>query len=222
MVIIFDVDGTLVESVKAHAAAWQQVFREFGFDIPFDRIRFQIGKGTDELLKEFLSAEDIERLEEDISKRRVEVFKTEYMPGVVPFPGVQELFDRLRADGHQVVLGTSAKGEELERYLKLIGIEEKTDGHSSSDDAERSKPHPDIFEAALAKVDGARPEDALVVGDTPYDAIAAMRGGMRPMGVLCGGFSEQSLRDAGCIAVYSDIGEMLRRYDEVPWSVSKS
>jgi phosphoglycolate phosphatase-like HAD superfamily hydrolase len=222
MVIIFDVDGTLVESVKAHAAAWQEVFREFGFDVPFDRIRFQIGKGTDELLKEFLSAEDIERLGEQIGERRVEIFKHEYMPHIVPFPGVRALFDRLRADGHQVVLGTSAKGEELETYLKLIGIEDKTDGHTSSDDAEKSKPHPDIFQAALAKVEGARPEDALVVGDTPYDAMASVRGGMRPMGVLCGGFSEQSLRDAGCIAVYSHVAEMLRRYDEVPWSVSKS
>jgi HAD superfamily hydrolase (TIGR01509 family) len=222
MILIFDVDGTLIDSVKAHAAAWQKAFREFHFDFPFDRIRGQIGKGADELMKEFLSPNDIERVGEKLSKRRAEIFKEEHMRHVRPFPHVRDLFERLRADGHQVVLGTSATGPELETYLKLLGIEGMTDGETSADDAEKSKPNPDIFQAALGKVRGAKPEDALVFGDTPYDAIAAKRGGMRAVGVLCGGFSEEQLREAGCVAVFADVAGILERYDEIPWSVSKS
>jgi HAD superfamily hydrolase (TIGR01509 family) len=222
MVLIFDVDGTLIDSVKAHAAAWQEAFKEFGFDFPFDRIRSQIGKGGDELLKEFLSPQDIERSGEKLSERRAEIFKRQYMETVRPFPKVRELFERIRADGHKVVLGTSSKREELERYMKLLGIEGMTDGETSADDADKSKPHPDIFQAALGKVEDAKAEDALVFGDTPYDATAAKRGGMRPIGVLCGGFSEQELREAGCVAVFADVAEILQRYDEIPWSVSKN
>jgi HAD superfamily hydrolase (TIGR01509 family) len=222
MVLIFDVDGTLIDSVKAHAAAWQEAFKEFGFDFPFDRIRSQIGKGGDELLKEFLSPQDIERSGEKLSERRAEIFKRQYMETVRPFPKVRELFERIRADGHKVVLGTSSKREELERYMKLLGIEGMTDGETSADDADKSKPHPDIFQAALGKVEDAKAEHALVFGDTPYDATAAKRGGMRPIGVLCGGFSEQELREAGCVAVFADVAEILRRYDEIPWSVSKN
>lgn len=222
MILIFDVDGTLIDSVKAHAAAWQKALREFGHDFPFDRIRGQIGKGADELLKEFLSPEEIEREGEELSERRAEIFQEEHVRHVRPFPRVRELFERLRGDGHKIVLGTSAKGEELETYVKLLGIEGMTEGATSADDVEKSKPHPDIFEAALAEVPGGRPEDALVFGDTPYDAIAATRGGIRPIGVLCGGFSEEQLREAGCIAVFPDIESILERYDEIPWSVLKN
>jgi phosphoglycolate phosphatase-like HAD superfamily hydrolase len=120
------------------------------------------------------------------------------------------------------VLGSSATRSELDKYVKLLGIGGLSDGETSADDAEKSKPNPDIFQAALTKVEGSRPEDTLVIGDTPYDAIAAKRGGMHPVGVLCGGFSEQQLREAGCIAVFADVSAMLQRYDEIPWSVSKN
>jgi HAD superfamily hydrolase (TIGR01549 family) len=210
VIAIFDVDGTLVDSVKAHAAAWQDVLREFGHAVPFDDIREQIGKGSDELLKAFLTPEEIERSGEKIAERRVEIFKQNYMKLIRPFPGVREVFERLKHDGHKIVLGTSAKAEELQSYLDLLNIEDLIDGKTSSDDADRSKPHPDIFQAALAQIEGARPEDAIVVGDTPYDAEAAVKGGMKPIGVLCGGFSEQKLREAGCVEVYPDVSGILR------------
>ena len=210
MIAIFDVDGTLVDSVKAHAAAWQDVLREFGHAVPFDDIREQIGKGSDELLKAFLTPEEIERSGEKIAERRVEIFKQNYMKLIRPFPGVREVFERLKHDGHKIVLGTSAKAEELQSYLDLLNIEDLIDGKTSADDADRSKPHPDIFQAALAQIEGARPEDAIVVGDTPYDAEAAVKGGMKPIGVLCGGFSEQKLREAGCVEVYPDVSGILR------------
>ena len=215
-VVIFDVDGTLVDSVKAHAAAWQDTLGEFGFHVPFDAIRQQVGKGSDELLKAFLKPEVIEHLKERIANRRVEVFMNNYMKLVRPFPKIRELVRRLREDGHKIVLGTSATSDELQSYLRMIDIDDLVHGHTSADDAEKSKPHPDIFEAALSKIKGAKPNEAIVVGDTPYDAEAARRGGMKAVGALTGGFSEQQLREAGCVAVFADIKDMLQRYEELP------
>lgn len=210
VIAIFDVDGTLVDSVKAHAAAWQDVLSEFGHAIPFDDIRQQIGKGADELLKAFLTPEEIEHSGEKIAERRVEIFKDQYMQLVRPFPKVREVFQQYRNDGYKIVLGTSAKAEELQSYLKLLNIDDLIDGKTSADDADKSKPHPDIFEAALAKIPGGKPEEAIVIGDTPYDAEAAIRGGMKPIGVLCGGFSEEQLREAGCVEVHPEVGAILR------------
>jgi HAD superfamily hydrolase (TIGR01549 family) len=210
VIAIFDVDGTLVDSVKAHAAAWQDVLNEFGHAIPFDDIRQQIGKGSDELLKAFLTPEEIERSGEKIAERRVEIFKDQYMQLVRPFPKVRDVFQQYKHDGYKIVLGTSAKAEELQSYLKLLNIDDLIDGKTSADDADKSKPHPDIFEAAVAKIPGGKPEEAIVIGDTPYDAQAAIRGGMKPIGVLCGGFSEQQLREAGCVEVYPEVGAILR------------
>jgi beta-phosphoglucomutase-like phosphatase (HAD superfamily) len=115
------------------------------------------------ILKEFLPEEDIARIGEQLSHRRAEIFEHDHMDTVRPFPGVPTLFHRLRSDGHKIVLGTSAKGEELEKYVKLLGIEGLTDGQTSADDADKSKPHPDIFLAALAKIADASPEDAVGV-----------------------------------------------------------
>jgi HAD superfamily hydrolase (TIGR01509 family) len=210
VIAIFDVDGTLVDSVKAHAAAWQDVLREFGHAVPFNDIRQQIGKGSDELLKAFLAPKEIERSGKAIAERRVEIFKDRYMKVVRPFPRVRDVFQQYKNDGYKIVLGTSAKVEELQSYLKLLHVDDLIDGMTSADDAGKSKPHPDIFLAALAKIPGGKPEEAIVIGDTPYDAEAAVRGGMKAIGVLCGGFSEQQLREAGCIEVYPEVGAILR------------
>lgn len=215
-VAIFDVDGTLVDSVTAHAAAWQDVLREFGFTVPFNAIREQIGKGSDELLKVFLSKQDLERLEEQITERRVEIFKDNYQRLVRPFPGCRKLFRHMKDDGWNIVLGTSGKEEELKAYFPLLDIEDLIEAYTSADDADKSKPHPDIFEAALAKVAGAKPSMATVVGDTPYDAEAAVRAGMTPVGVLTGGFPEQRLRQAGCAVIFRDLEDLLARYDALP------
>lgn len=215
-VVIFDVDGTLVDSVKAHAAAWQETLGEFGCTVSLDEVQPQIGKGSDELLKVFLKPEDIDRLEKRIAKRRIEIFMTRYLKLVRPFPKVRELFRRLREDGHKLVLGTSATSKELEAHLRMIDIEDLIQGHTTADEADKSKPHPDIFEAALAKVKGAKPEEAVVIGDTPYDAEAARRGGMKAIGVLTGGFPKQQLEKAGCSAIFADIKDILERYGELP------
>lgn len=211
--IIFDVDGTLVDSVDLHARSWQEALRRFGHDAPFAEVRRQIGKGGDELMKAFLSPGEIERRGEEIEAWRGERFKAEYMPQVRPFPRVRELFEHILARGQRIGLGTSGKPDELEHHEALLGIGDLDLAATTSDDADRSKPHPDIVQAVLGKL-GVAPGEAAMVGDTPYDAIAAGRAGVAAVGVLCGGFPADELRRAGCAALFQDPADLLARYDE--------
>ena len=212
--VIFDIDGTLVDSVDLHAKAWQEAFRHFGREFPFERVRYQIGKGGDQLMPVFLSPEELERFGDDLEKYRGELFKKKYLPGVRPFPRVRELFERLRADGRRIALASSAKEEEVKIYKKIADIEDLVEEQTSADDAERSKPHPDIFEAALERLGDVGPEEVCVVGDTPYDAQAAGKIGVRTIGLLCGGFPQEDLRAAGCVEIYKDPADLLARYEE--------
>ena len=211
--IIFDVDGTLVDSVDMHAEAWRRAFLDHGRDIPFEELRGQIGKGGDQLLPVFLSEVEIEADGEAIEKRRAAIVAETFLPRIQGFPEVRPLFERLRTDGIVIALASSAKGEELQTYKRKAGIEGLVEEETSSDDAERSKPYGDIFQAVLERLGGMDPADAIVVGDTPYDAQAARKVGLRTIGVLCGGFPEHGLLEAGCIAVFRDPAEMLARYD---------
>ena len=215
-VVIFDVDGTLVDTVDLHAQAWRETFAHFGHDIPFADVRGQIGKGGDQLMPVFLSEDEIRRRGEEIEVYRGELYKRDHLPKAQPFPQVCELLERLRASGQRVVLASSGKGEEVEHYQELLGIGGLVDAMTTSDEAESSKPHPDIFEAALAKVAPLGAGDAVVVGDTPYDAEAARKAGIRAVGVLCGGFLEEDLRAAGCVAIYRNPADLLRHYERSP------
>ena len=215
--VIFDIDGTLIDSVDLHTRAWQQAFHDFGFEIPYNAIRTQIGKGGDCLIPSLLRKVDVDRIGEKLDKYRGDLFKREYLPQIKPFAGVRELFERLRKDGKRIVLGSSAKGDELESYKRIANIEDLVEHETSADDADRSKPSPDIFQAALDKLKGVNADQVLVVGDTPYDAQAAGKIGLRTIGVLCGGFPEEDLREAGCIAIYRDPADILSHYDQSPF-----
>jgi HAD superfamily hydrolase (TIGR01549 family) len=214
--VIFDVDGTLIDSVDYHAKAWLWAFARHGHDISVDEIRKQIGKASDQLLPVFLTEEEIKQVGKTISEERDMFFKDEYLPHVHAFPMVRELFERIKADGKKVVLASSAKEDELERYEQIAQIEDLVDDSTSSDDAEKSKPHPDIFEAALGKLGGIDPSKVIVVGDTPWDAIAASKAGLKTIGLLCGGTPEAELREARCIAIFASPADLLARYDESP------
>jgi HAD superfamily hydrolase (TIGR01509 family) len=164
----------------------------------------------------FCTKEELEQFGEELERRRVELFASDYLPRVRPFPRVRELFERLKADGLQIALASSAKEEELEQHKKSLRVEDLLEAATSADDAERSKPHPDIFQAALAGLNGVRPEEAVVVGDTPYDVEAAAKAGMRTVGLLSGGFAEEALRGAGAVAIYRDVSDLLDHYAESP------
>ena len=214
--VIFDIDGTLIDSVDGHARAWQEVFSRHGVDVAFEDVRRQIGKGGDQLMPVFLPDDLLRSRGKQIEQERSALFKSRDLPGVRAFPGVRDLFQSLRASGIRTFLASSAKADDIERYKEIAGVVDLVDGAASSDEAERSKPHPDIFQAALAKVGGAAPGDCVAVGDTPYDAEAATKAGLLAVGVLCGGFPEADLRAAGCLAIYRDPADLLARLDASP------
>jgi len=212
--VIFDIDGTLIDSVDLHAKAWQEAFKHFGHDIPYEKVRHQIGKGGDQLIPVFLSKEELDRYGKELEEYRAKLYKRNYMHHVRPFPKVRELFERIIADGKRIVLASSAKKDEVEIYKKVAHIEDLVKGETSADDAERSKPHPDIFAAALEELGDMAAEEAIAIGDTPYDAEAAGKIKVRTIGVLCGGFPEAELLSAGCIAIYRDPADLLAHYEE--------
>lgn len=214
--VIFDIDGTLVDSVDLHAESWRVAFKKFGKAVAFSDVRRQIGKGSDQLLPVFFSSEDLARFGKELEEYRSALYKKEYLPRVRAFPKVRELFERIRQDGRRIVLASSAKGDELKTYKQIARIDDLIRAETSSDDAEKSKPHPDIFDAALAELGKVPCNKVMVVGDTPYDAQAAATANLSTIGLLCGGWSEKDLRGAGCIAIYRDPAELLARYEESP------
>jgi HAD superfamily hydrolase (TIGR01509 family) len=214
--VIFDVDGTLIDTVDLHAEAWIEALKHFGYEIAFQDLRSQIGKGGDQILHGLLPPKVIETRGDEIKDFRSDLFKRDYLHRVRPFSNVRALFERVRAAGQKSVLASSGTADEVEQYKEIAGIADLIDSATSSDDAERSKPFPDIFEAALAKLAPMKSDEAVVVGDTPYDAEAARKARMKSIGVLSGGFSEQALKDAGCIAVYRDVEDLLHQYETSP------
>ncbi len=214
--VIFDIDGTLVDSVDLHARAWQEAFARFGKRVEFERVRYQIGKGGDQLMPVFFTREELDDFGDEMEEFRGDLYKREYLPRVKGFPRVRELFERVRADGKQIALASSAKSDELSTYKKLARIEDLIQEETSADDAEKSKPHPDIFVASLEQLGDPPREQVIVIGDTPYDAEAAGKAGLRTVGFLCGGFPEEDLRAAGCVEVYKDASDLIARYDSSP------
>lgn len=211
--VIFDMDGTLVDSVDLHARAWHEALKRFGYDFPYEEVRGQIGKGGDQLMPYFVPQQDLEKIEKDLESYRKELFKTQYQPKIVPLEGGKPLFLRLKQGGKRTGLATSSAKDDLEHNKNLAGISDLVDAQSTADDAERSKPHPDIFEAVLEKlrIPG---DDAIAVGDSPYDAEAAGKAGLRTIGFLSGGFAEEDLRRAGCIEIYDGPADLLARIDQ--------
>ncbi|MFO0930817.1 MAG: HAD family hydrolase [Gemmataceae bacterium] len=212
--VIFDIDGTLLDSVDFHAQSWQETFARHGIDVPVEVVRQQIGKGGDQLMPVFVPSDQLRQIGEQLKKERSRLFMERYLPRVKPFPQVRELVARLRADGKRVALASSATGDELEAYKRIANIADLLDAETSSDDAERSKPHPDIFLAALDKLGDVDRRAVVVIGDSPYDAEAAGKAGLKAIGVLCGGFPEPVLREAGFVALFRDPADLLARYSE--------
>jgi phosphoglycolate phosphatase-like HAD superfamily hydrolase len=198
---IFDVDGTLVDSVDLHAIAWQEALEHFGHHVTFEQSRSQIGKGGDQLIPVFLSEAEQRDHGEELEEWRGNMFKSKYLPLVRPFSAVLELLRRVHDAGIKVAVASSAKMSELEVYLEIACVRDLVDVATSSEDAEQSKPAPDVFQVALKKLGLAGP-DAVAIGDTPYDAEAAGKARIPTIGLLCGGFSEADLRKGGCVAVY--------------------
>lgn len=212
--VLFDIDGTLVDSNDFHVAAWEVAFAEGGHAISREQIHGQIGKGGDNLVPALLPELDADAVEA-LGKVQGTVFRERFIEGIRPFPGAHDLLARVADAGKQVVLASSANGPDIEHYVELLSAKDLIAFTTGKDDVEHSKPHPDIFAAAVKKA-GVPAADCLVIGDTPYDVEAACAAGIDTIGVLSGGFSGDVLREAGAIAVYADVAALLAGYDGSP------
>jgi HAD superfamily hydrolase (TIGR01509 family) len=207
--VIFDVDGTLVDSNDAHAAAWQQTLKEFGIERDLADVRRLIGMGGDKLLPALTGISADSELGQKINGRRARRFHDDYLPTIRPFPRVRALLERIAADGFRLGIASSAKEDELAELLNVAGVADLIFRKTSSDDVESSKPDPDAVHAALAKLQVA-PTAAVMIGDTPYDIEAAKRAGVPAIAVRCGGWRDEDL--AGARAIYDDPADLLSHY----------
>jgi beta-phosphoglucomutase-like phosphatase (HAD superfamily) len=211
---IFDIDGTLVDSNKMHVQSWDRAFRNFGKTFPIEALRDQIGKGSDQYIPQFLTADEIKSFGKQLDDYRSEIFRTEYLPKVRPFPKVSELFERIKDDRRRILLASSGKQKDTEYYIDLLKIDHLIEGYVSGDEADRSKPAPDIFTTCVDKFKIVRNE-SIVIGDTRFDVEAADRAGLRSIGVTCGGTDANILRAASATAVYKDPADILAHYSEI-------
>jgi HAD superfamily hydrolase (TIGR01509 family) len=211
--VMCDIDGTLVQSNWLHAAAWKDAFSIVGVVVELEEVRRQIGKGGDELIPVFIPWWKQKYVEEPLKRYRQYIFRADYLSQVKPFPKARELLVRMKEAGMKVSLASSAHLEEIKSYRQIANIDDLVDEKTSADDAKRSKPHPDIFTATLKKL-RLPPRKVLALGDTPYDAEAAGKAGVRTIGVTTGGWSERELLNAGCIEAYKDVEDLLARFEQ--------
>lgn len=214
--VLLDVDGTLVNSNEAHARAWVDVGRAAGFQIHYENVRPLIGMGGDKVVPMLTGLEATSPEGERLAKRQGEIFTTKYLPGVRVFHGTHALLERMQREGLTLVIATSAGAETLRAILKHAKLEHLIDAKTSSTDVESSKPDPDVVHAALKKA-GVSAEQAVFMGDTPYDIEAAKRAGVGCIAVRCGGWwTDQELGDA--IAIYDDPADFREKWEESPLS----
>jgi HAD superfamily hydrolase (TIGR01509 family) len=209
--VLCDIDGTLVESNWLHAAAWKDAFEGAGIIIDLEDARRQIGKGGDELIPVFVPWWKRKAIEEPLMAYRQYIFRMDYLHQVKPFPCVRELLLKMKGAGIRVSIASSADRDQLKAYERIANIGDLIEESSTADDAKRSKPHPDIFEATLKKL-GLCSSKVLALGDTPYDAEAAGKADIWTVGVMTGGWSEKELLAAGCIEVYKDVEDLLANF----------
>ena len=210
--VIFDIDGTLIDSVDLHASSWVDTFARFAVPVRFEEVRRHIGEGADRLIPTFVPAGMPDDKRRQIEEFRSDLFKRKYLDKVKRFPKVRELFQRIKADGCKVVLGSSCSADEIEDYKSIAGISDMTDHDVTADDAGSSKPSPDVFLKALDRLALVSRSEACVVGDTKYDGEAARRAGIPFIGVLCGGSSKEELERSGAIAIYRDPADLLAHW----------
>ncbi len=208
-IAILDVDGTLVDTNYHHAIAWFEALKRHGRCVPLWQLHRHMGMGGDQLVAAVTDDEFEARSGDDVRAAEKEEFGA-LIGHVVALKGASELIDELRRRGCRVILSSSAKKEEVEHYLGLLGVDDIP--YTTSADVERTKPQPDLIVAALEKAGGG---EAFMIGDSTWDCEAAGRAGVRTTGLLTGGFSEQELLEAGAERVFRDIETLFEALDEV-------
>lgn len=209
--VLFDVDGTLVDSNDAHAEAWVRAFNEFNVKVDPVEVRRSIGMGGDKLMPRVSGIEEESELGTKIADRRGEIFRTEFLPQLKALPSADRLVAAIADRGLTAVAASSAHKDELTKLLDIAGASTLMDAFTSSDDADESKPAPDIVHAALQQAE-AEPSQAVMIGDTPYDVAAARSAGVRVIAFRSGGWLDPDL--AGAIEIYDGPWDLLERLDD--------
>jgi HAD superfamily hydrolase (TIGR01549 family) len=212
-IALLDLDGTLVDSNYQHALAWYRAFRLHGITIPVWRCHRAIGMGGDQLVS-FLAGEGFEREHGDMVRVEEHALYAQLIDEVQPFEGARGLIEDLKALGGKIVVASSAKPEDTQRYLDLIDARSLVDGWTDSGDVEATKPAPDLIKAAVEMGGGGT---AIMVGDSTWDCKAAKAAKVKTIAVRTGGFGDDELLDAGAIAVFDSLGELRERLDETPF-----
>ena len=211
---ILDVDGTLVDTNYQHAIAWFRAFRQHGVVLPLWRIHRQIGMGGDQLVGA-LAGEDFETEQGDDVRAAEKALYMSLIVEVEPLGGARELIEDLKRAGHAVVLASSAKPDEIEHYLDLLGARELVDGWTTAADVENTKPEPDLLRAAVEKAGGGK---SVTLGDSTWDCESAKRADVPTIGVLTGGFSEEELLEAGASCVFGSLTEVRENLARTPFA----
>ena len=208
--VIFDIDGTLVDSNDAHAKSWVDTFAEAGYDVPLSVVRPLIGMGADKLLPKTIGVSSDSKIGKKLIENRSEIFRERYLPSLHALPGSRELVLRVRSDGLKPMVATSAKDKELKGLLKAAHVDDLMEERATGSDAKRSKPDPDIIHAAI-EASAIPPSQLLMIGDTPYDIEAATRAKLPTIAFRSGGWADADLK--GAAEIYDDPADLVSRYD---------
>jgi HAD superfamily hydrolase (TIGR01549 family) len=212
-IALLDVDGTLIDTNYHHAIAWYRAFRDHGMAIPVWRLHRHIGMGGDQLVAAVAGSAVESAKGDDLRAAHTQRYKA-LIDEVVPMADATELLRQLAERGHEVILASSGSADDIAHYRALLDADQWITDQTLSDDVERTKPSPDIVDAALAKARSDGP--GVLIGDSTWDCQAARRAGVTPIAVLTGGFSEAELRDAGAADVFESLSELLTRIAETP------
>ena len=208
--VVLDIDGTLLDSVFHHTHAWVRAFAAHGLTVPAHRIHRLIGMGGDQLVPAAVGEGAEQKIGDAVRESWEQEFDA-WLEEPALLPGARDLLDELRDRGLQVVLASSAIPRHAERAMTLLDADQRADATATADDAEESKPHPELLETVTDRVDAGR---SLMVGDSVWDVEAGLRAGIPTIGLLSGGFGEAELRDAGAVAVYTDPADLLAHLDD--------
>ncbi|MFD8495374.1 HAD family hydrolase [Amycolatopsis sp. NPDC059657] len=212
--VLFDVDGTLVDSVYLHTCAWLRAFDEAGHPVDAWRVHRSIGMGGSQLLANLLGEELAAEIGGRVEKRHTELYLAESAL-LRPFDQARELVSTIAGRGAQVVLATSASPEEADRLREVLKLDGVVTAITTGEDVDTAKPDPELVEVALDRA-GVGAERAIFVGDAVWDVIAAKKVGVPTIGLRCGGTSEAELLEAGAVAVYEDPAALLRKLGDSP------
>ncbi|WP_158502239.1 HAD family hydrolase [Vitiosangium sp. GDMCC 1.1324] len=214
--IVFEVDGTLVDSHVLRARAWQEALARYGRQVRLPRVLAQMARKGDQFLSVFLPEDEYDRHADELASFHRAIFEEEYLSRVRPFAGATELLQHLREEGWKIALASTGDPDELEHYIELLGVADLIDARTTDAEVNRTRLNEEIPAEAIRLLGLDGTDDTLTIAGLPYDVEGAVRLGMRCIGLVCGGFTDEELRAAGALSVFGTPQDLLTRYSESP------